>query len=403
MKERRRLFLVAMGFTLLFGLYTGENIFFIGFFVLLFMLLLGVFTGFYALWTLKYDQDLSPTSVIKGRSVTYRIRIYNNSFFPLTHIKITYSVPDASMNQQLRSALFSILPGCSEEICEKIDCSYWGQYSIGICGVEVRDIFGLVTFTSDMFRIDGFRKETLLVYPQVLSLNDMPITFSASDGQLNRKLQATSEPASLSDIRSYRYGDPLQRIHWKLSAHRQELMVKNYEDVPQPEMILFIDCSLHLLAGLDKIRVEDKLIETIIAVAYYTLSHWLPLRAVAYTESRHELKGKKPGDFPAFYELFATLSFTSRYAIDDILFFEMNQLQHSSHILLATHQLSERLFEILLLFRQTGMEIFLLLVIAEKEKSHLLMRMLEELTDNGIHTMSITPDDDLSERMETIS
>ena len=44
-----------------------------------------------------------------------------------------------------------------------------------------------------------------------------------------------------AEVREYVPGDPMKRIHWPSSAHRGQLMVKEFEQDPQADIWLFLD------------------------------------------------------------------------------------------------------------------------------------------------------------------
>ena len=47
--------------------------------------------------------------------------------------------------------------------------------------------------------------------------------------------------ADFHGLRQYRTGDSLRWIHWRTSARRGQLMVKEYEDVPGEDLVLVFD------------------------------------------------------------------------------------------------------------------------------------------------------------------
>ena len=51
----------------------------------------------------------------------------------------------------------------------------------------------------------------------------------------------TSDQADVRGIRPYRAGDSIRTIHWRSSARRGELMVREYDKAPVPELILVVE------------------------------------------------------------------------------------------------------------------------------------------------------------------
>jgi uncharacterized protein (DUF58 family) len=57
----------------------------------------------------------------------------------------------------------------------------------------------------------------------------------------NVQRRVTSEHAEVRGVRAYRSGDSLRDVHWKTSARRGELMVREYDSAPSPELVLVVE------------------------------------------------------------------------------------------------------------------------------------------------------------------
>jgi uncharacterized protein (DUF58 family) len=53
--------------------------------------------------------------------------------------------------------------------------------------------------------------------------------------------RVTTDLADLRGVRPYRPGDSLRSIHWRSSARRRELMVREYDAAPSPELYLVVE------------------------------------------------------------------------------------------------------------------------------------------------------------------
>jgi uncharacterized protein (DUF58 family) len=52
---------------------------------------------------------------------------------------------------------------------------------------------------------------------------------------------ATTDHADVRGVRPYRPGDQIRSIHWRMSAHRKEYMVREYDTSPAPDLILVVE------------------------------------------------------------------------------------------------------------------------------------------------------------------
>ncbi|MCI0700283.1 MAG: DUF58 domain-containing protein [Planctomycetia bacterium] len=65
---------------------------------------------------------------------------------------------------------------------------------------------------------------------------------SGGDGRSRRVLRrVTTDHADVRGVRPYRPGDPIRAIHWRTSARRGELMVREYDLAPSPELVLVVE------------------------------------------------------------------------------------------------------------------------------------------------------------------
>jgi hypothetical protein len=113
-----------------------------------------------------------------------------------------------------------------------------GRYLIGPLQVTHGDPFGLVTTER---RIAD--PQPLIVTPRVTPLADAGLRSSSGDGAQHDLNMLATERADELIAREYRPGDPLRRVHWRQTARRGELMVRQEEQEGDPEAALLLDTS----------------------------------------------------------------------------------------------------------------------------------------------------------------
>ncbi len=84
---------------------------------------------------------------------------------------------------------------------------------------------------------------------------------SGGDGRARRVLRRiTSDQAEVRGVRQYRAGDAIRDVHWRTTARRGELMVREYDTAPSPELILVVEPWLPSNPSQsDRARLEDAL------------------------------------------------------------------------------------------------------------------------------------------------
>jgi uncharacterized protein (DUF58 family) len=90
---------------------------------------------------------------------------------------------------------------------------------------------------------------TLLVYPRLVELDRL---FSeggtyAQDGR--RLLLRRPSGFDLHSVRDYEHGESLRKVHWRSTAKRGDLMVKELEDSPRDEVAILLDGDASAAVG----------------------------------------------------------------------------------------------------------------------------------------------------------
>ncbi len=109
--------------------------------------------------------------------------------------------------------------------------------------------------SGDLFGLFQVRKQipaegSLLVYPPMVEIHEFPNPpgLLTGGGALRRRIHQITPNAA--GVREYAPGDSMGRIHWKSTARRDELMVKEFELDPKAEVWIFLDMDANVQAAL---------------------------------------------------------------------------------------------------------------------------------------------------------
>jgi uncharacterized protein (DUF58 family) len=113
-----------------------------------------------------------------------------------------------------------------------------GRHPIGPLRVNVLDPFGLV------FRRHRFGSpELLTVLPRRVGLHPIAPRGTSEDGATRPAPQHVGLGEDDVIARNYLPGDAMKRLHWKATAHRGELMVRQEEQQLTPRAAVILDCE----------------------------------------------------------------------------------------------------------------------------------------------------------------
>ena len=105
-----------------------------------------------------------------------------------------------------------------------LSSAFCGHIFMKITKAAVTDPFGLFSFSPNV----SVTSSSIFVLPKIQSaaIPDASPSVSSPDSDIFSKEKPGDDPSELFDIRPYREGDRLSRIHFKLSSKYEETMVK---------------------------------------------------------------------------------------------------------------------------------------------------------------------------------
>lgn len=180
-----------------------------------------------------------------------------------------------------RFVVTGLRPGKEVELAYPIRGSQRGRYTVGPLRLQVRDPFGTTQITRRYEAIDE-----VLVYPIVEPLADGVTRGShrGSGSSEARRLFNTGD--EFHTMREYVTGDDLRMIHWRSTAHRQMLMVRQQEMPWQAEATILCDTrsAVHWGSGADS--TFEKAVSVAASVAWHLADHRYQLRLVTDADVR---------------------------------------------------------------------------------------------------------------------
>jgi uncharacterized protein (DUF58 family) len=132
-----------------------------------------------------------------------------------------------------------------------------GAFPLGPTVISAGDPFGL--FPIEM-QVPA--NQTLIVLPMTYPLENFPPPPGLLPGGKTIRVKTQDVTPHAAGVREYSPGDPMKRIHWRSTARRNQIMVKEFEQDPQAEIWVFIDGKrdLHVQkAEENSTKVEERL------------------------------------------------------------------------------------------------------------------------------------------------
>lgn len=138
-----------------------------------------------------------------------------------------------------------------------------GVFRVGPTQVLLRDPFG---FAARRMTIDNL--EEIVVYPPVWRLHGaLPLGVALSGS--TARTRPAPRGTELAGVRKYVRGDDLRQVHWRTTARRGELYVRQNEAPWAPQGTVLLDTRVRAHAG----RGVDNSLETAVAAAASVVHH----------------------------------------------------------------------------------------------------------------------------------
>jgi len=135
-----------------------------------------------------------------------------------------------------------------------------GRYAFEDVRVEIVDPFGL-----ESVDVPLPAPGALLVYPRLVRLERLFSETGSHSHDGRRLLLRRHSGFELHGVRQYEQGESLRRVHWRSTARRGQLMVKELEDAPRDEIAVLLDADASAVVGGSfdvQVRVAGSILES---------------------------------------------------------------------------------------------------------------------------------------------
>lgn len=220
-------------------------LFFFGLMVPIVSLFVVLFLRGRFLATLHSDTEMCHA----GERFRFHVLVTNHGWMPCWHVEITVSNEDVLFRDGRNMRTDTAILGKSQTRCDmSMDVSHCGRLQLTLRSVRLVGPFGLFyTHAQISNAVSVFD-----VYPDEVELTASPLRENPYAYIADEEYSTTrpgDDPSELFGVREYRPGDRQNRIHWNLTASRDELIVK--------ELGLPIDTSTVLLVDFYELPKKD--------------------------------------------------------------------------------------------------------------------------------------------------
>ena len=333
--------------------------------------------------SVKVENALSGQKVNRGEVVSMEIAVSHKSPLPIAPVALRMR---ATSNTPAGVIRLTQLGKRRQRVVHKFAADHVGAMFPGVDSYEVSDVFG---FFKREHKPDLAGQE-LLVLPVPFDVE--PLTFAAGDMGVETMKRAMEDPSSPSDLRAYQQGDPLKRIHWKMSARKRELFVRQFEEPALPDALVLLDTSPpHLGEGMEEQHaafLKDALLETAASVVACQIRQDNPVRVPLVGDRPMEYSSRM--GLPLLLEELARCTFNETEQFERVVMMQLAELRKTGAVVIITTRLSSALADLIVRMKRMGPNVRLYLVTFQTEEAQ-TAPLVGRLQQAGVEVNDVTP------------
>jgi len=383
------LFLILLA--LVFALVAGGKLPYFLFYCIFLVVVLSYLWAFMTVKRLNITQEPDRGYISTGEELQIKTHIKNRSFLPIPFIEITNNIAEKISATPLKSHVISIKPFGSKTIVHNIKCKYRGIYTLGPVTISISDIFGIFTWNKTL-QCEG----RLYIYPKVVKLNNFIIKPARTFGTVAAKNKMYEDNSSVSDIKKYNPGDSFRKIHWKVSAKKGSLHVKNFDMCGNMEISIFLNLfSLHY-SNIYRLDMEEKAVECAASIIFYALSRNISSNLYVNCNNTLDTRGRDMRDFKKFMEEFIVVKSNGHTSFREYLELKSRNLTSGSSVVLITPHMDKDLLDIIIQLKEKRFNVIIVYIMVE----NLSEDILKIITSAGIKFYKVGTGDNVKGLLE---
>ena len=242
---------------------------YLSYLVFLFLLILPVLSFVWLLLSFRFAgvrAQASKAAVEKKEPFSFMIRAKSSRLFPIPCLRVTIEISNALGGETERELLsFPFFAGeavmeqpCRSACCGKLSCTVRRAR-----GLDFLRLFSLPVRVKESAAVFVLPSRTPA--PAAVTENCLLPDFA----ELSLPTAPGNDPSDPFDVRSYQPGDPLSRIHWKLSAKQGEWIVREGGSSAERSIRFLVECGSQLLEN-------DCIMEPFSRLAFLLVEHGIP-------------------------------------------------------------------------------------------------------------------------------
>lgn len=246
---------------------------------------------------------------VAGHPSEFYYSLQNESFFAFASVQIVLYSDFSTITDADGDLCYELMPGSGFYKSSVLVCKYRGIYKVGVKEVIIEDFFGFFKL-----RYENKEQTEVTVRPNIIYLDGLKSGDITSITFRDSKLNKTERDVLL---REYIQGDPVKDINWKTFAKTGDIYVRNRIGEEKQGVYVIMDTKRYSSDINDYLPLENKTIETTLALAMFFLKKNIPVNVVFYADKLYNVAVATMHDFGRVYNSFSEIGFKRNYVFSN--------------------------------------------------------------------------------------
>ena len=344
-------FLVFIIIIAIFAYSSGGNLPYTVFYAGILVLLGGLIHITIQRITMKINLNIADKFFRTGDVLSLNIIVKSFSALPAGYIVVKNgAIPDFEKNFKGDIAFLNYHE--EKNFSNELKIKIRGIYDFSVTNVLFTDLFCIMTVKKTFVQ-----SKLIKVYPRIHRINEK--NFNGKNILKNsfRNTKISEDSNEIRDLRLYREGDSLKRVHWKLSAKHNELYVKNFVEVASKDTNIILNMNKGKGIQENYDLVEEQMMELAVSLINYLQTKKFKIKLFINNEKDQIFTIENQNEFELLMEYLVNNKSQGNVNLVNFLNSKANILKPGTWLGIVTIEVDEALVEAVKTIVKTGFKI----------------------------------------------
>ncbi|MEA3423945.1 MAG: DUF58 domain-containing protein [Bacillota bacterium] len=313
---------------------------------LLFALLVSLLSNYiFVLLNKKNLSHLFFSSVnegIVGENIIIEYKLSNNGIIPIMNAEVTTYISKRLGETKYLAKRIFLKSYQFINLQHEIALEHRGYYCLGKVQVDLKDPLNLFSK-----RIVFDREIDLTIYPRVHHIEKFITPYREMYGNNNVNIRVFEDFTNIRSPRPYVPGDSFKKIHWKLTAKNEKLLVRDYNLSASGKVIIYLDSFVDHYSKKYLFDQDEKIVEIAgTLIEFYLKNNFESTLTYLDKDSKKMVSGKKISQLDNFLKYLIGFAPNGKIDMTDFLRNDISKLGYGSTIIIILPKMQRSIIQL---------------------------------------------------------